>query len=144
MSNTDSNGAEFGWPWTLRWPSAGNGSPAITFAPERLWQPINPGWSFGNVIVNNTNSSAPDVEQAVVSRYSYGRQIGRMMEALEVLVKASPATKNDPHIKDFLALAADVEKAKSAANEARLERLRLELAALKKQDRKAWEQLVKP
>jgi hypothetical protein len=144
VSNTDSTGAEFGWPWTLRWPSAGNGSPAIAFAPERLWQPINPGWSFGNLIVNNTNSSAPDVEQAVVSRYSYGRQIGRMMEALEVLVKALPATKSDPGVKDFLALAAEVGKAKSAAKEARLERLRLELAALKKQDRKAWEQLVKP
>ena len=84
------------------------------------------------------------MEQAVVSRYSYGRPIGRMMEALEVLIKASPATKNDPRIKDFLALAADVDKAKSAANEARLVRLRLELDALKKQDRKAWEQLVKP
>jgi hypothetical protein len=78
----------------------------------------------------DTNSGAPDVEQAVLSHHSYSGQIGRMMEALEVLVEASPATKNDLRVKDFLALAADAEKAKSAAKETRLERLRLELDAL--------------
>jgi len=54
-------------------------------APQALNQPINPGWSFGNITVNNVNSSAPDVERDVVSRHSYGRQIGRLMDAVAAL-----------------------------------------------------------
>jgi hypothetical protein len=145
MSNLDSSGPEFGWPWTFRLPGAPGGSPTISFAPERLWQPINPGWTFGNVTINSTNSSAPDVEQAVVNHYSYGKQIGRMMDALQVLVKTLPAAiRNDAAIKDFVKLAAEVDKVKDIAAKVRLERLRSELNALKTTDRKAWEQLVKP
>src|SRR4029078_5177400 len=33
--------------------------PWAWLVPSRLSQPINPGWSFGNVIVNERNSSAP-------------------------------------------------------------------------------------
>jgi hypothetical protein len=132
----------FDWPWVVGWPT-GPGSSSISFAPERLSQPINPGWTFGNVTINSANSSAPEVEQAVVSRYSYGKQIGRMADALQVLIKALPATKSDPAIKAFIELAADIDAAKSAAQSARLLRLQSELNALKKSDRKAWDRLVK-
>jgi hypothetical protein len=145
MSDLVSSTGEFGWPWTFRLPNAPGGIPTVSFAPERLWQPVNPGWTFGNVTINSTNSSAPDVEQAVVSHYSYGKQIGRMMDALQVLVKALPvASKNAPAIKEFESLAADVNKTKSAAAKTQLDRLQSELEALKKTDRKAWERLVRP
>jgi hypothetical protein len=133
-----------GWPWTFRWPVAsGSYGSDNAFAPEQLWQPINPGWSFGNVSITTTNSSAPEVEQAVIGRHSYGRQIGRMMDALQVLIHASPAAGHDPAIKEFLELASEVRNAKDAAKSAQLARLHRELSALKKRDLKAWERLVK-
>lgn len=132
-----------GWPWTFTWPVASGDGRASAFAPEQLWQPINPGWSFGNVSITTTNSSAPDVEQAVVGRHSYGRQIGRMMDALQVLIDASPAIRQDRAVKEFLELAGEVRDAKDAAKSAQLLRLQRELSALKKRDPKAWERLVK-
>ena len=141
MTEPLSNDSVFGWPWTMRWPAGG--TPSVAFAPERLWQPINPGWTFGNVIVNTTNSSAPQVEQEVVSQHSYGRQIGRLMDAVEALVKALPKTQSDEGVQDFLELAAQVKAIKAGTDEARLERLRNELEALKKADPAAWEQLFK-
>ena len=143
MSDTDPVGGEPGWPWLFRWPAVVNTLPAA-FAPERLWQPINPGWSFGNVTVNSSNSSAPDVEQALVAKFSYGRQLGRLTEALDTLLKATPAVKDDPAVKDFVAMSAEIRAAKAEAKKTRLSRLAAELAALKKSDRAAWEKLVKP
>jgi hypothetical protein len=111
-----------------------------------LTQPINPGWSFGNVIVNNANSSAPDIEQEVVSRHSYGRQIGRLMDAVAVLVAQLPPDtkthKRPPAIGQFLELVKEVQQIKDAGKVARLTRLRRELEALKNEDRTAWEKLV--
>jgi hypothetical protein len=136
MSEKDSSAANllFGWPWSIR------------LAPTQLAQPINPGWTFGNVIVNSTNSSAPDIEQEVVSRHSYGRQIGRLMDAVAVLVAQLPADtktrKQPPAIREFLELVKEVQEIKDAGKAARLARLRCELEALKNEDRAAWEKLV--
>jgi hypothetical protein len=133
-----------GWPWPLRWPAASGDSHDNAYAPQQLWQPINPGWSFGNVSITTLNSSAPEVEQAVLGRHSYGRQIGRMMDALQVLIKAaSPAARQDPAVKGFLDLTMEVRNAKEAARSAQLARLHAELQALKKRDPQAWERLVK-
>ena len=134
MSEKDSAAASllFGWPWSMR------------LAPTQLTQPINSGWSFGNVIVNNANSSAPDIEQEVVSRHSYGRQIGRLMDAVAVLVAQLPpdTRKQPPAITEFLELVKEVQDIKEAGKAARLGRLRGELEALKRDDRAAWERLV--
>jgi hypothetical protein len=143
MRNVDLPALDLGWPWTFRWPAASGDSRANAFAPQQLWQPINPGWSFGNVSITTLNSSAPEVEQAVVGRHSYGRQIGRMMDALQVLITASPAARQDPAVKAFLDLALEVKDAKDAARGAQLARLHAELAALKKSDSQAWERLAK-
>jgi hypothetical protein len=111
-------------------------------APQQLTQPINSGWSFGNLIVNNANSSAPEVEQAVVSRHSYGRQIGRMMEALLAIVQVTPSLAQDPRVKSLVALAQDVERIKQATAEERLDHLREELEALKANNPEAWRRLA--
>jgi len=120
------------WPWPVSW------------APQWLSQPINPGWTFGNVIqVTNQNSSAPEVEKEVVSQHSYGRQIGRMMDAVVALAEATPAAGKDPRVKALIALAAEIERIKVEAKERRSTELLEELRALKRCDPRAWSDLVK-
>lgn len=133
-----------GWPFTFSWPMPGSANaPQFTFAPERLWQPVNPGWSFGNLIVNQQNSSAPEVEQALVSQISYGKQIGRLMEAVEALIKVAAIKPEDQKaIAEFGQLAAQVKDIKQAASHQRLARLREEINALRKQDEAAWQELA--
>jgi len=60
----------------------------IQFAPGTLDQPILPGWQFSLFSVNLGESSDPEVEKAAIERVgSYGRQIGHIAEALEVIVE---------------------------------------------------------
>jgi hypothetical protein len=142
--STDSTSAAspFSWPFGFSWQMPGSSNaPQFIFAPERLWQPLNPGWSFGNFIVNQQNSSAPEVEQALVSRISYGKQIGRMMEALEVLIKITGADPKNKAIEAFSQLAAEVKTIKQEASHKRLARLREEIDALREQDPPAWQAL---
>jgi hypothetical protein len=136
-SRADSTETVFSWPWGWRWPN---------LAPQQLAQPINPGWSFGNLIVNTSNSSAPEVEQEVLSHHSYGRQIGRLTDAVQALAdalaKADPALNEDRRLRDFRELAADVQRIKAQGAQERLQRLRMELQALKRSDPQAWKQLI--
>jgi hypothetical protein len=65
----------------------------LSLAPDRLWQAINP-WSFYNqgaqlglINVNLGRTPRPDIEQKLLDEVgSYGRQIGRIGDALEVLI----------------------------------------------------------
>ena len=66
----------------------------LSLAPEQLWQAINPwtfyqqGAQFGVINVSLGQSPHPEVEQAVLDRVgSYGRQLGHIGEALEVVLK---------------------------------------------------------
>lgn len=131
------------WAWAMPWSAAVAGrAPWFGVAPQSLDQPINPGWTFGNVItVNSANSSAPDTEREVVSRHSYGRQIGRLMDAVAALADGLPKTADDERIKEFRALAAKVEQIKEEMAPRRLERLRRDLEQLKQNDKKAWAEL---
>ena len=57
-------------------------------APTSLTQPILPNWQFHLFNVNLGASSNPVVEQAALARVgSYGRQIGHLAEALELVVR---------------------------------------------------------
>jgi hypothetical protein len=144
MSTNSANGnGQLGWPWTVSWPLENGGMPSINFAPERLWQPINPGWNFGNVTINSNNSSAPELEQTIVSRHSYGRQIGRLVEAVEALLDAVPAVKKTDAGQDFIELANELKKIRAEARQTRLDKLRDQLRELKDQDEAAWRDLMK-
>jgi hypothetical protein len=130
------------WAWTPWSATLSGRSPWFGVAPQSLTQPINPGWTFGNVItVNSTNSSAPDVEREVVSRHSYGRQIGRLMDAVAALAEALPKTAGDKRIQAFRELAAEVARIKAQAAPQRMERLRRELEQIKQSDSKLWAEL---
>ena len=57
-------------------------------APTSLTQPILPNWQFHLFNVNLGTSSNPSVERAALERVgSYGRQIGHLAEALELVVR---------------------------------------------------------
>jgi hypothetical protein len=130
------------WAWAMPWSAAVTGrSPWFGVAPQMLTQPINPGWSFGNITVNSSNSSAPDVEQTIVSRHSYGRQIGRLTDAVAALADALPKAADDARIKEFRELAAQIERIKKEAAPKRVERLRRDLEEIKRNDKEQWEEL---
>ena len=65
----------------------------VSLAPEKLWQAINPwtftqtGAQYGLININLGHTPRPDVEQAILEKVgSYGRQLGRIGDALEVLL----------------------------------------------------------
>ncbi|MBE0590541.1 MAG: hypothetical protein IH617_21210 [Hydrogenophaga sp.] len=60
----------------------------LQLAPTSLTQPILPNWSFHLFNVNLGSSSNPAVEQAALDKVGgYGRQIGHLAEALELIVQ---------------------------------------------------------
>ncbi|HET6969811.1 MAG TPA: hypothetical protein VFH92_01690 [Phenylobacterium sp.] len=71
---------------------------SLALAPSQLTQTINPwSWSFGDVSLFSVHlgeSSDPAFEARVLTQVgTYGRQIGRMGEALAVLMKSLDRAK---------------------------------------------------
>ncbi len=65
----------------------------FSIAPEKLWQAINPwtfyqqGAQFGFINIDLGQTPHPEIEQAVLDEVgSYGRQLGRIGDALEVIL----------------------------------------------------------
>ena len=72
----------------------------LALAPSQLTQTINPwSWTFGDMslfTVNLGQSSDPGFEARVLEQVgSYGRQIGRIGEALEVILRKVDLGKLD-------------------------------------------------
>ncbi|WP_413988846.1 hypothetical protein ACMDCR_22950 [Labrys okinawensis] len=66
----------------------------LSIAPDKLWQAINPwtfyqnGGQFGLVNIDLGQTPRPDIEQSILDEVgSYGRQLGRIGDALEVLIR---------------------------------------------------------
>src|ERR1051326_1818248 len=89
--------------------------PFPSLAPQVLTQPILPGWLVGNSInVTEENSSSPETERDIVSRYSYGRQLGRVIDVLGDLIERWPGGAPDaPSIQRFAELRDDIEGIKA-------------------------------
>ena len=119
------------WPWLASW------------GPQWLNQSFNNGWTFGNIVVSSANSSDPEVERAVVSRYSYGRQLGRLMDAMVVIARAVPDAADHPKVKALLKLAREVDEIKERASKGRHGELLDELRTLKRSNPQAWAELVR-
>ena len=107
--------------WMKQWTSA------MALAPSTLVQPILPGWT---VNVNGFNSSAPQTETEVVQRHSYGRQLGRITDALAVLVDAHDTDRADERFEDFRTMKDEIDAIKSGNAVARVERLLADLDLL--------------
>ena len=74
-------------------------------------QPILPGWTFN---VNNYNSTSPRTEGLVVSKFSYGHQLGRISDALEAIVATLPEkTKTDKDVVAFMKMKAAIDVLKA-------------------------------
>lgn len=107
---------------------------------DALVQPILPGWFS----VTNNNSTAPGTEADVVAMHSYGRQLGRISDALELLIKAQPASAQKAKAySQFLSMKDDVDKIKKEAAARRLAQIPEDLALLKENDKAEYERLRK-
>jgi hypothetical protein len=113
--------------------------PWASLAPQELSQPINPGWTFGNVVINERNSSAPGTEQAILAEESYGRQIGKLLEAVYELIRERPGSNDNQAFRDIATLRDKVERLKCEAAATRIDRLRRDLELLKASDKAAYD-----
>lgn len=66
---------------------------SFSLAPDQLWQAINPwtfnnpGAQFGLINIDMGATAHPETEQRILDEVgSYGRQLGRIGDALEVLI----------------------------------------------------------
>lgn len=124
----------------LAWPleAARQWSLWLGLAPQNLFQPINAGVTLGGVInITEHNSSAPDTEREVLDHHSYGRQLGRIMDALSVVLdKGLPDKKNLSadefrRVERFFELARNIDEIKSREALKRVRRIAGDLAFLK-------------
>ena len=113
-------------------------------APPSVSQPILPGWTFGNVItVTENNSRSPQTEQAIVAEHSYGRQLGRVTEALAALIEERPqGLPGKKSFDELLELRDSIDSIKLRAAQSRLERLESDLARLKAESPQDYRRIV--
>jgi len=115
--------------WPLMWRSA----------PEVLTEPILPGWTFN---INSNNSTSPETEVDVVAKHSYGRQLGRISDALETLIReCNGKAPKDKSFTAFLTMKHEIDRVKQDAAAARIERITNDLALLKTQDEAQFNRL---
>ena len=108
------------------------------FAPN-FDQPILPGWTFN---INSNNSSSPQTEAQVVAKHSYGRQLGRMADVLELLVvEWYGKAPKDKELTDFLSMKHEIDEVKREAAAARLEQIPKDLALIKMHDEAQYARL---
>ena len=96
----------------------------IQWAPEHLNQAILPGWNVSLFSVNLGETSNADVEKAAIAQVgSYGKQIGHLSEALEVVIqslglleRADISTRDKDALKVLLGDAATARRVKSKLN----------------------------
>ena len=101
-------------------------------------QPILPGWTFN---IDSNNSSSPQTEADIVAQVSYGKQLGRINDALAWLIAHRDAAAGAPAFADFLAMTAQIDAAKTAGVGKRVAQLAADLALLKKTNRQEYDRL---
>lgn len=135
-SGTEDPGSQT-WPywWWPGWMMDAMRASATALAPQSLVQPILPGWTFGNLInVTEANSSSPDTERDIVARESYGRQLGRVIDALEVLIQERPEdAPGSAALDELLSLGRRIKEIKAQSMASRVKRIEADLARLKKE-----------
>jgi hypothetical protein len=126
----------FSMSFLPRWPGR-----APSLAPEFLEQS---GWIFGSTInVTELNSAAPDTEAAILQTKSYGRQLGKVSDALHVLIeeRMKAGGAKEQALDEFSAMKADIDRVKGEAAESRVIQLRKDLEALRHENADEYERL---
>ena len=123
----------------------------VSLVPKVLTQPINPGWIFGDVSITNQNSGDPEAERRILGAVSYGRQLGRIMDTVAVLVARvdqSALTPDEQRMFDeFREVEAKINELKAEAasrwlSEEGMTELADKLEKLKTTDRETYERLT--
>ncbi len=117
------------WDWRSWMPGPRNVSGSFT-------EPILPGWNFGSVYnVTTYNSTAPETEAKIVTAHSYGRQIGRIMDALELVIAELPREKQAAiAIRKFNELHGEIDNIKARELVKQYDNVESDLASLQKQN----------
>jgi hypothetical protein len=106
-------------------------------------QPILPGWTLN---IDSNNSSSPRTEGLVVSKFSYGRQLGQINDALAAIIALMPDEARElPQVERFLRMKACIDVLKDDTLDDRVAALAADLADLKrKKDQRAFDKAVAP
>lgn len=116
--------------WWLAQMAAASRSPFGAFS---LSEPVLPNGTFAGIVINENNSTDPRVEHAIVTRESYGRQLGRMMDAVAVLIDERPAAaKSSDALSEFERLKRTIDGIKERGSHDRFERVKTDLEWLRK------------
>ena len=108
-------------------------------APDTLNQPILPGWTFN---VNSNNSTSPQTAVDVLARHSYGRQLGRLSDAVEkLIVQAHGEQPRLPAFAEFLQMKRDIDEVKNKAAARRVTHFGKDLQALKRANPTEFDQV---
>jgi hypothetical protein len=135
--------------WDLpSWMKGSVANPLDIFAaPQSLTQAILPGWILGSVVnITGANSSAPDTERDVVAAHSYGRQLGRVIDALAVVIAELPKARADAQAQaafdGLIKLKRDIDAVKVQASARRLDRIASDLSSLRQDDPDAYRRVA--
>jgi len=92
-----------------KWPLSGDVSQWISAWSEAVGQ-------IGLFNINTVGAANPQLERRIGLHYSYGRQIGRMLDVLTPLVTANEAmlekTVGEKKLNDFTAMVSDIQQLK--------------------------------
>ncbi|HKX40169.1 MAG TPA: hypothetical protein VJO99_03355 [Burkholderiaceae bacterium] len=110
--------------------------------PSAVDERFNNGWTFGNIYVTQANSRSPEAEREIVGRYSYGRQLGRLTDAV-VALAAKAGASHDENVEPLVEMAKQINAIKETAKKRHAAELLAELKAIKRADPKAWAALLK-
>jgi hypothetical protein len=129
------------------WPFSGN--VLQDYHPWTSWFRTTLG-QFGFININEMQSDDPDLEQRIVTGVgSYGKQLGRVIEALQAVCEYLEAGGWTPDgresVKSFLRLADEIDAFKSAHQpvvKGTIDQLVTALRRLKEQDRAAYERVA--
>jgi hypothetical protein len=116
--------------WGLRGPLSGDVSQAIDTSLIR-----SVGDQLGFININTTQSANPELERRIVTEVaSYGRQLGRILDAVAVLIRRSgPENLSEDErraLDDFEALRTEIEAAKANFTAGNVDRLVADIRAL--------------
>ncbi len=95
------------------------------------------GDQLGFININSTQAGDPALERRIVEEVaSYGRQLGRLMDAVDVLIRhdaGGKLTRDDQRaLEDLQALRAEIDAAKRRSAAGRVDRLVSEIRALQR------------
>jgi hypothetical protein len=94
--------------------------------------------------VNETNSTNPSAEREIVSKESYGRQLGRISDALDSLIgQLRTVDKTEKPIAEFLQLKKRIDTIKHESESARFEHVLADLRYLNEHDKPKFDDCLR-